>query len=116
MTNSLARRKLAILPVLLLPLAAVAACGGTNAETNCDVNSCTVTFDRGVEASASILGVDAELVSVQGETVTLAIEGNNITVPVGDQQSEQAEGFDVSVTSVTQEQVVVEITANAGGE
>ncbi|QFG25954.1 hypothetical protein [Actinomadura sp. WMMB 499] len=113
MTNSLARRKLAILPLVLLPFGAVAACGGTNTETDCGVNSCTVTFDRGVEASASILGVEAELVSVEGETVTLAIEGNNITVPVGDQQPEEAEGFDVSVKSVTQEQVVVEITANA---
>ncbi|MFV2177831.1 hypothetical protein ACFHW2_26905 [Actinomadura sp. LOL_016] len=114
MTNSLARRKLAILPLVLLPLGAVAACGGTNSETDCSVNSCTVTFDRGVEASASILGVEAELVSVQGETVTLAIEGNDITVPVGDgEQGEEAEGFDVSVTSVTQEQVVVKISANA---
>ncbi|WP_026405862.1 hypothetical protein [Actinomadura rifamycini] len=113
MTNSLARRKLAILPVLLLPFGAVAACSATNAETDCGVNSCTVTFDRGVEASASILGVDAELVSVQGETVTLAIEGNNITLPVGDgEQGEEAEGFDVSVKSVTQDKVVVEITAN----
>lgn len=104
------RRKLAVLPFVLLPLGAAAACGGENSKTSCDVNSCTVTFDRGVEASASILGVKAELVRVQGEMVTLKIGGQTVTVPAGDGQ--QAEGFDVSVRSVTKDQVVVKISNN----
>ncbi|NDU77075.1 hypothetical protein GWI34_31310 [Actinomadura sp. DSM 109109] len=103
------RRKLAVLPfVLLLPLGAAAACGGENSKTSCGVNSCTVTFDRGVDASASILGVKAELVKVQGEMVTLKIAGQTVTVPVGDGQ--QAEGFDISVQSLTKDQVVVRIS------
>ncbi|GAA2407997.1 hypothetical protein GCM10010191_15590 [Actinomadura vinacea] len=102
------RRKLAVLPLVLLPLGAAAACSAENAETDCTVNACTVTFDRGVDASASILGVKAELVSVQGQNVTMKVAGQQITVPVG--QGEQAEGFDVSVQSVTKDNVVVKIS------
>lgn len=104
------RRKLAVLPLLLLPLGAAAACGGEGAKTDCNVNSCTVTFDRGVDANASILGVKAELVSVQGQNVTLKIAGQQVTVPVGGQQ--QSDGFDVAVQSVTKDQVVVKISHN----
>ncbi|MFD0687083.1 hypothetical protein [Actinomadura fibrosa] len=109
MTSSV-RRKLAVLPLLLLPLGAVAACGGENSKTDCGVNSCTVTFDRGVDANASILGVKAELVGVQGQNVTLKVAGQTVTVPVGD--NEQADGFNVSVQSVTKDNVVVKISNN----
>ena len=112
MTSFPLRRKLAVLPFALLPLGALAACGGENSRTSCDVDSCTITFDRGVDASASILGVKAELVKVQGDLVTLKIAGQQVTVPVGDGEQE-AEGFNVSVQSVTQDNVVVKIS-NAG--
>ncbi|MFB4307684.1 hypothetical protein [Actinomadura sp. GTD37] len=111
MTSFPLRRKLAVLPLVLLPLGALAACGGENSKTSCGVDSCTVTFDRGVDASASVLGVKAELVKVQGETVTLKVAGQTLTVPVGD--GEQAEGFNVSVQSVTADNVVVKIS-NSG--
>jgi hypothetical protein len=108
------RRKLAVLSFVLLPLgAAAAACGGENSSTECGVNSCTVTFERGVEASASILGVKAELVEVRGQLVTLKIAGQTVTVPVG--EGEQSEGFNVSVQSVTEDQVVVKISNSGGG-
>ncbi|GLZ03671.1 hypothetical protein Acsp03_11380 [Actinomadura sp. NBRC 104412] len=106
------RRKLALLPLLLLPLGA-AACSSENAETDCTINACTVTFNRGVDARASILGVEAELVSVQGQNVTMRIAGQQITVPVG--EGEQAEGFDISVQSVTKDNVVVKISNGGGG-
>lgn len=109
MTSFALRRKLAVLPLVLLPLGAVAACGGENSTTDCGVNSCTVTFDRGVDASASILGVKAELVKVQGQMVTLKVAGQTVTVPVG--EGEQAEGFNVSVQSVTKDNVVVKISS-----
>ncbi|MFC5751131.1 hypothetical protein [Actinomadura rugatobispora] len=107
------RRKLAVLPLVLLPLGAAAACSSENATTDCTVNACTVTFNRGVDASASILGVKAELVSVQGQNVTMKVAGQQITVPVG--EGEQADGFDVSVQSVTQDNVVVKISNGGGG-
>ncbi|MFA1548093.1 hypothetical protein [Actinomadura chokoriensis] len=111
MTSFPLRRKLAVIPFVLLPLGALAACGGENSKTSCNVSSCTVTFERGVDASASILGVEAELVKVQGQLVTLKVAGQTVTVPVGD--GEQAEGFDISVQSVTKDSVVVKIS-NSG--
>ncbi|MBO2455765.1 hypothetical protein J4573_52425 [Actinomadura barringtoniae] len=102
------KRTLTVLPLVLLPFGAVAACGGENSKTDCNANSCTVTFDRGVDANASIFGVKAELVSVQNETVTLKIAGEQVTVPVGDGQ-QQADGFNVSVQSVTKDKVTVKI-------
>jgi hypothetical protein len=107
------RRKLALLPLLLLPLGTLAACSSEGAETDCTINACTVTFNRGVDARASILGVEAELVSVQGQNVTMKIAGQQITVPVG--EGEQAEGFNVAVQSVTQDNVVVKISNGGGG-
>ncbi|SEF52736.1 hypothetical protein SAMN04489712_101318 [Thermomonospora echinospora] len=101
-----------MLPLVLLPLGAVAACGGEGTTTDCSLNACTVTFDRGVDANASILGVKAELVGVQGDNVTLRIGGQQVTVPVDGQQ--QVEGLNVAVQSVTQDNVVVKISG--GGE
>ncbi|WP_030144892.1 hypothetical protein [Spirillospora albida] len=106
------RRKLTVLPLALLPLAGLTACSSENATTECSVNACTVTFERGVNASATILGVKAELVDVQGQNVTMKIGGQTVTVPVG--QGEQAEGMDISVQSVTKDQVVVKISNNPG--
>jgi hypothetical protein len=105
------RRAVAALPLLLLTAGSLAACSGENTKTDCSVNSCTVTFNRGVDASASILGVKAELVSVQGNTVNLKVAGHQISVPRGGDQ--QADGFDVRVQSVTKDKVVVKIT-NSG--
>ncbi|MFS2294935.1 MAG: hypothetical protein FWJ90_19940 [Actinomadura sp.] len=108
------RRGLAALPLLvLLPFGAAAACGGENSTTDCTVNACTVTFDRGVDASATILGVKAELVEVRGRLVTLRVGGQTVTVPVG--ENEQSDGFDVSVQSVTEDRVVVRISGGEGG-
>jgi len=102
------KRTLTVLPLVLLPFGAVAACGGENSKTDCNTSYCTVVFDRGVDANASIFGVKAELVSVQNETVTLKIAGEQVTVPVGDGQ-QQTDGFNVSVQSVTKDKVTVRI-------
>ncbi|MET9211051.1 MULTISPECIES: LSm family protein [unclassified Nocardia] len=91
---------------LLLPFAA-SACTmtGPGTTTECNVSGCTVTFERGVSAKASVLGIDAELVAVNGDMVTLSIGGQQVTVPVG--QSQAANGMDVRVSEVTQDKVVV---------
>ncbi|MFC9872787.1 hypothetical protein [Nocardia salmonicida] len=91
---------------LLLPLA-VSACTmtGPGTTSECTVSGCTVTFDRGVSAKASILGIDAELVAVNGDLVTLSVGGQQITVPVG--QSQASNGTDVRVSEVTDDKVVV---------
>jgi hypothetical protein len=106
------RRALVTVPFALLALGTVTGCGGKGTDTSCSINSCTVTFDRGVDASASILGVKAELVDVKGDQVTLRVGGQTVTVPVNGEQ--QADGFNVSVQSVTKDNVVVKITQGGG--
>ncbi|WP_067832407.1 hypothetical protein [Actinomadura kijaniata] len=106
------RRKLAVLPVLLLPLAAAAACSSENATTDCKGNTCTVTFNRGVDASASILGVKVEMVGVQGDNVTFKVGSQQLTVPVSDGGQQADGGVDVDVTSVTKDKVVAKISLN----
>lgn len=101
------RRLAAALPVLALAFG-TAACSAGGAGTNCSLNSCTVTFDRGVQANASILGVKAELVGVRNDLVTVKIAGRPVTVPTGGQAS--VDGFNVSVQSVTSKQVVVKLS------
>lgn len=103
-------RRLIAPPVaaLLIPLG-LAACTseGQGSKSECTVSGCTITFDRGVNAKASVLGIDAELVAVNGNTVTLKVAGSEVSVPVGDTQP--ADGMSVNVQEVTGDKVVVKI-------
>jgi len=95
---------------VLLSAALLAGCSdGEGTDVNCNLQECTVTFQRGVDASASVFGVEAKLISVQDDMVTLDIGGNTVTVPVGG----EAEG--VTVREVTSENVVVVIPHGAAG-
>ena len=67
-------------------------------------------MDRGVDASASVLGVDVTLKSVEGQQVTLDVAGNTVTVPVGADGTANVGGLNVTVQSVTDDQVVLQIT------
>lgn len=109
MRRSPARFLLAIAAFTAVTSAACTA-QGPGSTTNCDVSGCTVTFQRGVSASASILGVDAKLVAVNGNLVTLDIAGQQVTVPAGE-QGQAAEGLNVAVQEVTDQQVVVKIAS-----
>lgn len=103
-------RRLIALPLFaLFTVLATAACTieGAGTKTECNVNDCTVTFDRGVDAKASVLGVDAELVAVEGDVVTLRVGGQEVTVPV--QGTQESEGRTITVREVTDDKVVVEI-------
>jgi hypothetical protein len=90
---------------LALTLGTLAGCSGNNVA--CDLDSCTVTFNRGVDVpEAQVLGVPVKLISVQGSAVTIDVAGNRIEVPAGG----GAEG--VTVKEVTDDKVVVEIPNN----
>jgi hypothetical protein len=98
------------LGVLLTPLAVVGCTAqGDGVKSECQVGGCTVTFDRGVNAQASLLGVKAELVAVNGNTVTLSVAGKQVSVPVG--QTQPASGLDVAVQQVTNDKVVVRLSS-----
>ncbi|MGA6205408.1 hypothetical protein ACPESR_11670 [Nocardia testacea] len=98
----------ALLLVAAASLGSVACTAtGPGARSECEVSGCTVTFERGVQAKISVLGVDTELTSVQGELVTLSVAGQPVTIPMGESGSVQ--GLNLTVQEVTQDQVVVRL-------
>ncbi|MEU4311622.1 hypothetical protein [Nocardia sp. NPDC024068] len=105
-----ARRLFAVIALLFAATLGVSACTvtGAGASSECEVSGCTVTFDRGVDAKISVLGVDVELRGVQGDLVTLAVAGQEVTVPRGETGS--AQGLDLTVQEVTQDRVVVRLS------
>lgn len=104
-----ARRLFAVFAILFAATLGITACTvtGPGARSECEVSGCTVTFDRGVDAQISVLGVDVRLTGVQGDLVTLTVAGQEVTVPRGETGS--AQGVDLTVQEVTQERVVVRL-------
>ncbi|BAD57275.1 hypothetical protein [Nocardia farcinica] len=108
------RRLIALsLFALLVPLGAACTAEGPGSTADCNVGGCTITFTRGVDAQVSVLGVDAQLVAVDGNLVTLKIAGQQVTVPMG--ETRPAEGLDVAVQEVTADQVVVKVNTGLTG-
>lgn len=103
---------LAAVVVAVLPL--VASCGGDGSSTTCSLNGCTITFRRGLDVDAEILGVEARLVRVRGDRAVLEVAGQRVTLLV-DQQVEIA-GLVVSLQRLTQQQAVVRITPGGGDD
>jgi hypothetical protein len=104
MTAPIAR----VIAAAALGLALLSACG-SNSDVSCGLDECTVTFDRGVEASASILGVEAKMISAEGDRVTMEVAGEQITLTVGQAATEVA-GLQVYLDSVTDSQIGVRIS------
>ena len=102
------RRAAGLLAGLTLGVALLAGCSSEGASTDCGLDACTVTFDRGVDASASIFGVEAKLIGAQGDQVTVEVAGEQLSLTVG-QQATEAGGFQVSLDSVTDQQVVLRV-------
>jgi hypothetical protein len=104
-----ARRSTAAFLLVAALSLGVSACTATGpgARSECEVSGCTVTFERGVEAKISVLGVDTELTAVEGNVVTLAVGGQPVTVPVGETGSVQ--GMNLTVQEITQDKVVVRL-------
>jgi hypothetical protein len=94
-------------------LAAVllAGCGGEGSDVSCSLDDCTVTFDRGVDAEASILGVNVELVGVRDDQVTVKVADQELDVPVGSAEaSAEAGGLNFRVHEVTDSSVVMKVS------
>ncbi|KIR66057.1 hypothetical protein [Micromonospora haikouensis] len=108
------RRAAGLLASLALGVALLAGCSSEGASTDCGLDACTVTFDRGVEASATILGVEAKLVGAQGDQVTVEVAGEQLSLTVG-QQATEVGGFAVTLDSVTDEQVKIRVSRNPNG-
>jgi preprotein translocase subunit YajC len=108
-----ARRAAGLVAGLVLGVAVLAGCSSENASTDCGLDACTVTFDRGVEASANILGIEAKLISAQDDQVTVEVAGEQLTLTTG-QQATEVGGFTVSVDSVTDSNVTIRVARNPG--
>lgn len=104
--------RLAGVLVALVAGLALAGCGGEGTSTSCNLDSCTVTFERGGDAKTEVLGVDVKLVSVEGDNVTLEIAGNEVQAQVG--QAVEVQGFQVEVQEVTDAEVKVKISQGGG--
>ncbi|MFC0005381.1 hypothetical protein [Micromonospora siamensis] len=104
-----ARRAGGLLAGLVLGAALLTGCSSQGASTDCGLDACTVTFDRGVEASTTILGVEAKLVGAQGDQVTVEVAGEQLSLTVG-QQAASAGDFSVTLDSVTDEQVKIRVS------
>jgi hypothetical protein len=106
------RRRIAALAlsVTLAGAGVLAGCSGDGADVDCNLNSCTVTMDRGVDAQASVLGVDITLKGVANDQVTLDVEGNSVNIPTGDNGSTEVGGLSITVQEVTGDKVVLQVT------
>lgn len=105
-------RRLAVLAAgLVAGLALLAGCSSEGASTDCGVDACTVTFDRGVDAKASVLGVEARLEGVEGDRATVEVAGEQLTLTVG-QQATEVGGLYVTLESVSDTEARVRIGRN----
>ncbi|MDG4801652.1 hypothetical protein [Micromonospora sp. WMMD980] len=109
-----ARRAAGLLAGLALGVALLAGCSSNGADTDCGLDACTVAFDRGVNASATILGIEAKLIGAQDDQVTVEVAGEQLSLTTG-QQATEVGGLQVSLDSVTDQQVVLRVARNPNG-
>jgi hypothetical protein len=96
---------------LALGAALLAGCSSEGASTDCGIDQCTITFDRGVQGEVNVLGVNAKFIGADGDKVTLEVAGEQLSLTVG-QQAADVGGLAVSVDSVTDSQVAVRVGRN----
>lgn len=108
---TLARRGAAFAAGLALAAALLGGCSSDGASTECGLDACTVTFDRGGEASANILGVEAKLIGADGDKVTVEVAGERLSLTVGEQATEVG-GLAVTLQSVTDSEVAIRVAKN----
>jgi hypothetical protein len=106
------RRRIAALALsaLLAGAGVLAGCSSEGADVSCNLNQCTVTMDRGVDAQASVLGVDISLKGVANDQVTLDVEGNSVSVPINATGGTEVGGLSITVQEVTGDKVVLQVT------
>jgi hypothetical protein len=101
-----APRLAALLASAALGLAVLTGCSSDN--VSCGLDACTVSLDRTVNASASVLGVEAKFVRADANTVTLEVAGEQIQLTKG-QQAVDVGGLQVSLDSITGDTVNLQV-------
>ena len=90
-----------------LGAALLVGCSSEAASTDCGLDQCTVTFNRGVEGNVNVIGVDTRFIGANGDHVTIEVAGERLSLTVN--QTTEVAGLSVSVASVTDTQVAVRI-------
>lgn len=101
-----ASRRAALFTSAVLAMTVLTGCSSDN--VNCGLDSCTVTIDRTVDASASVLGVEAKFVSADANTVTLEVAGEQVQLTKG-QQAVDVGGLQVSLESIADNNVTFQV-------
>jgi hypothetical protein len=101
-----APRLATLISAAVLGLAVLTGCSSDN--VNCGLDSCTVTLDRTVDASASVLGVEAKFISADANTATLEVAGEQIQLTKG-QQAVDVGGLQVSLDSITDSNIGIQV-------
>ena len=107
MLNSSAPRLAALLASVALGAALLSGCSSDNVD--CGLDSCNVTMERSVGASASVLGVEAKFVSADADTVTLEVAGEQVQLTKG-QQAVDVGGLQVSLDTITADAVSFKVS------
>ncbi|MFB9236783.1 hypothetical protein ACFFWC_14680 [Plantactinospora siamensis] len=102
------RRAAGALAAVTLGLAGLAGCGAQHTERECGLDYCLVTFDRGVDARTSVLGVDARLIGASTDTVTVQLGGEQLVLST-EEQAARVGGLYVSVEAVNDQQAVLRV-------
>ena len=111
MTNA-HRRTGGLLAALALGIVVLAGCDSEGVDTDCSLDSCTLTFDRAGSAGANILGAEVKLVNASEDQATLDVAGRQVTVPANG--SAEVSGLNLAVRDVTADQVIVQVTRASG--
>ena len=111
MLKTTAPRLAALFASAALGLAVLTGCSSDNVD--CGLDACTVTIDRTVDASASVLGVEAKFLSADDNTVTLEVAGEQVQLTKG-QQAVDVGGLQVSLDGINADNVQFQIARQAG--
>jgi hypothetical protein len=99
-------RPAALLAAAALSAALLGGCGSD--DVSCSLDACTVTYQRGAQASVSVLGVEAKLVTADANTVTLEVAGEQVQLTTGAPAVDVA-GLKVGLEEITQDVVRVRV-------
>ena len=103
---TLTRRAATALAAAAFGLATLAGC---SENVDCGVDQCTVTLERGVDASANVLGVEAKVIGVDGDRVTVEVAGEQVQLTVG-QQAAEVGGLQVALQSVNDKEIQLQVS------
>ena len=105
--NTAAPRIAALFTAAALSLGLLTGCSNDN--VSCGLDQCTVTLDRTVDASVSVLGVEAKFISADENTATLEVAGEQIQLTRG-QAAVDVGGLQVSLDSITSDSVGIQVS------